>query len=129
MLLSRASKEIQLADHLLTVLYPISQDPRVLLTVLKHACQGVYATQEAMLGVAVPGAEEAYDVCERFREILDRHEHAHTEFTRNQTLVIADSSFLVLEQLTLADVVRGMTILKGYVYQATRAVVLHGTVE
>ena len=114
-LLLQASKEVQVADQLFDVVYPLSNDPKVLLNVVRHACRARDLAGEA----------RGEPVRSRFHELLALHARAATAFSRNDRVVLADDGFASLETLSPAEVAAGMAEAKRVVHDAGRKVIAH----
>jgi hypothetical protein len=48
-LLSDANRQVQIADHLLTVTYPMVKDPKLLLSVIEHGKRAIQDASEAVV--------------------------------------------------------------------------------
>ena len=82
--LREANREVQAADHILSVVYPLVRDPKVLLGALEHERRAIESATRT-----VPVTEDAACALARIIGVLDGHAAAHTVFTRGGRCVIA----------------------------------------
>jgi hypothetical protein len=97
--LSAAAKKIALADHILTQTYPLTQEPKLLISV----CQYLDDAGQALVAVKklTPEQRESVDT---LRNIVQKHKDAPIEFKRKQNFVICedDYKFSVINKETVA---------------------------
>jgi hypothetical protein len=151
-LLSQAGREVQAADQLLTAVYPLSRDPRMLLGVMRHGCiatelaaqalvlhsaRGTAATPEGERavetlagllgsGLRLPEGEAALRARGEFRALLRKYELAPTAFPRGERLVVASEGFASLDGFDAQGVEEGIRAMKDFVYKAGKHVMVGG---
>ncbi len=138
-LLSLAGKEVQAADELLTVTYPLSRDPKALLGVMRHGCSAIELAAQALAlhggagghdavgALASSGMQEAARAAQvhaEFSGLLRRHGEAPTAFARKDRLVVASQGFASVEDIGEREVAQGVRAVKEFVYKAGKHVML-----
>lgn len=122
-LLSDANREVQAADHILSAVYPLSRDPKVLLGALEHERRALELATSVL-----PGTAEAVDALARIESALAAYARSHTVFTRGEKRVIADDDFTNVTHIDPASVARDLDAIKRFVHEANKRVAL-GKVE
>jgi hypothetical protein len=118
-ILEQAKKELSLADHLLTSTYPLTQDPKILVGVLRnmHKAQDdiMTATIAFFLPKQLPSKSSSFIVklglfrtvaqerniasnqeistLEQTHSLFEKHERSTVEFARKKNMVLASESF------------------------------------
>lgn len=127
--LSQAGRHVQLADELLSDIYPVSRDPRLLLSVCQRACAALEKSAAA-LGThitdvdCVDRSSDARDVYIRLSSILEKYHTAPTAFARKQRLIIAQNGFQEIEELDSNVLQQDLQIVKDFVYAAGKSVLV-----
>jgi hypothetical protein len=150
-LLSDANRQVQIADHLLTVTYPMVKDPKLLLSVIEHGRRAIEDAAAAVVEYYVgrgdyevprgvtdnlaafsdivkvrkPGIaaeQDAIRLCQDFRMTLQQHKESPTTFSREEKLVIAGEGFAYLKELTPAELKRSIVTVKQFVHAANQHV-------
>ena len=117
--LREANREVQAADHVLSVVYPLVRDPKVLLGALEHERRAIESATRT-----VPVTEDAACALARIIGVLDGHAATHTVFTRGGRCVIADCGFASLMEIDHASVERDLGVVKRFVHDAGKRVAL-----
>lgn len=147
-LLLLASREVQVADHLLSVTYPMAKEPKLLLRVADHGAHAIEAAAHALVrspavgpedlpqalpagfpdnaSPAIASAGEAADLHCRLRSAVDRFKGSPTSFSRGDRLIIADEGFGSLLELTPEELSGAITVIKRFVHDAGRHVIIGG---
>lgn len=126
-LLSRAAKEVQIADHLLTVTYPFAGELKILFRVMQHACDAVSDSLRAVGEQSldrIPSGKDVMQVYDEFKRLLEKHEEAPVVFVRQEKYVMASESFSSLDEVRPGDVERGLQTVKEFVFQAGKHLVI-----
>jgi hypothetical protein len=151
-LLSDANRQLQIADHLLTVTYPMVKHPKLLLSVIEHCRRAIEDAAQAVVEFYVekgsyeipvhartdmlaafsdlvkirhPGIaaeQDALKLCHDFRQTLQQHKDSHTTFKRDEKLVIASEGFEYLKEITPEELKRSLHTLKQFVHGANQHV-------
>ena len=149
-LLSDANRQVQVADHLLCVTYPVVRDPKLLLSVIEHIRR---ALQDAMTAVVIKNVQagayelpklahndpvaafpdlvhvrglrleacaEGIALATECETILRHHKESPTTFVRNERLVIANEGFTHLREINQHDLLAALTISKRFVHAANQ---------
>ena len=149
-LLSDANRQVQIADHLLTVTYPMVKDPKLLLSVMEHARKAIEDSAQAVVEhhvhngdyevpqhaardptaafadlvkirkPSIPAAQEAIALCRDLRQTLQEHKDTHTAFRREEKLVIAGEGFEQLKEVSPAMLKESLHTLKRFVHGANQ---------
>lgn len=120
-LLSQASKEVQIADRLLSDIYDLSGEPRLLLRAAVHICRAADLAQDAT-GEDFP--DDTRSVISSLRDTLQEYKEAPTAFLRKKQLVIASQDFENLDRLSKDRIVSSLQVIKDYVYESGKQVLL-----
>jgi hypothetical protein len=151
-LLADAQRQVQIADHLLTVTYPMVQDAKLLISVTEHLRRAIEDAAGAVVDFHVQRQEyelpmhatdnlsaftdlvkirhphiaaedDAIKLCHDFRLTLQQHKESHTTFSRDEKLVIAGDQFSFLKEVSPAELKRSLSIVKQFVHGAHQHVV------
>lgn len=139
-LLSDANREVQAADHVLSAVYPLTRDPKALVSVVGHEVRALGSAAQAMAvsqGMAdadashafdaasrLPHAKDAQAVHDRLTRLLDSHGEAPVVFTRGDTRVIANKDFEKLTTLDAPSAARDLAVTKLFVHEANAHIAL-----
>jgi hypothetical protein len=142
--LSDARRQVQIADHLLTVTFPLVHDTKLLVSVAEHmklalesAANGVVEEQVSrgayerpayasdtitafedltkVRGIHLPDAARAMALLRDLRQVLREHKDAHNVFSRDGKIVIATHAFTSLRELSEQDLRAALPILKRFI--------------
>jgi len=117
-LLADANRQIQIADYLLTVTYPVVKDPKLLLSVVEHSRRAIEDAMQTLSEDAkknTPHYQEAQALCNELRLTLQQHKEALTEFARHESLVIANDGFTVLKEINPVALKTNLRVVKQFV--------------
>jgi len=112
-MLDDAARRIQVADHMLTMTYPLVNDPKLLIAVLSNLTQSMESTMSAALTTEkVPHSEatrlaaykryvarkrnvppETIRAYEEMRATLKEHKESPVAFRRNEQFVICNEGY------------------------------------
>jgi len=126
-LLARAAKEVQIADHLLTVTYPFAGELKILFRVMQHTCDAVLDARRAVGEDAmfeIPSGSEALAVLHEFQRLLAKHETAPMVFMRRDSYVMASDQFDSIDEIRADTVSRKLKMVKEFVFQAGKHLVV-----
>lgn len=133
-LLSDANREVQAADHVLSAVYPLTRDPKALVSVMAHEMRALNSAVQAIavsrgaehvdaqhafaFATHVAHAKDAKAVHERLTRVLSDHESAPVVFTRGNARVIATSEFADLTTVDVSSVTHDLAVTKSFVHEA-----------
>lgn len=144
-LMSDANRQVQIADHLLTVTYPMVKDPKLLMSVIEHCRRAIEDAMQVVVETHVhngkyekpkhvtdtisgftdlvkvrhPGIaaeQDAIKLYHDFKQTLQQHKESHTTFKRDETLVIAGEGFEYLKEVTPSELKRSLQTIKQFVH-------------
>ena len=142
---ARAVQKIKVADHMLTVTFPMIKDPRMLPVILQDIFLGMSYAMQSVLSYeclykripaypeTFPGriemfrsqcierfkiSRETLDVMREIRHILLKHQKSPTEFVRNDSFVICSDDFTATN-ITEAGVKNYLSKAKEFVRTAS----------
>ena len=150
LLLADANRQVQIADHLLTVTFPMVNDPKLLLSVVEHSRRALEDAADAVVDYHVSRGEyelpehgkrdavvafadlakirrpdiderdEAVRLVHEFRQTLQEHKEAHNAFKREDKLVIATDGFSRIKELSPQELKRSLSVIKRFVHSANQ---------
>ena len=148
-MLDEARKKAQVADHMLTMTYPLVKDPKLLLAVLENVHKSMdYSIEEALTQArqkkeiptypnTAQGRFNAYQqhlarknqtpkellrTIQDVKETLEEHQQSPVEFRRKESFVICDESYKVrtLTEQTLKKHIKAAKELHTHIQEKTR---------
>lgn len=147
-LLLLANREVQVADHLLSVTYPMAKEPKLLLSVADHGARAIEAAAHAAMDIAVVDAEglprglpsgfpdladpsigsaiEASETYRRLRGMVELFQDAPTAFPRGDRFVIAYDGFASLREVTPEELSEALITVKRFVHDTGRHMIIGG---
>ena len=124
-LLSQASPEVEAADHILETIYPLSRDPKTLLSALEHELRALeHVANAAPDAMSLPGAQDALHAHARIDRALALHASSPTVFTRGGSRIVADRGFSELLIIDPRTVSQDLQAIKRFVHEARKRAAL-----
>lgn len=118
----KALKHVRIADHMLTMTYPLVKDPKILVAVLENIQGAILTSMTCVLSYErlfkrIPPYTDSFEnkfslfktkivpaysipltrvrFISEVRELIDEHKKATTEFSRKGSYVMADSNYQI----------------------------------
>jgi len=133
-LLAEATREVQVAEHILTETFPMAKDPKLLLSVVIHIKRALEKTGYAIDSgkpvvmtineSSASNSEEAADLYTDLQKTMNRYRESPTVFSRHGKFIIASEGFSYLKELTEEELNRAMITLKTFVYEAGKQIMV-----
>lgn len=139
---AEAAKRMNIADHMLSVTYPMVKDPHLLMTVLDNMFLAFTSAMQALLAYErnfkrVPPYQDTFvsqfnafkakvmpryaldaaiiSVMQEVREILAQHKKSTVEFIKDDTLAICSDSFRTQTTLSSSKIKEFLAGAKGFI--------------
>ena len=148
-MLDEAKKKIRVADHMLTMTYPLVKDPKLLIAVLEntHASmdasiqaalqhernkknihaypnseQGRFNTYQQQIARNYQTPKELLRTIQDVKETIQEHKQSPIEFRRKESFVICDESYKIrtLNEETLKKHIKAAKTLISHIQEKTR---------